>query len=95
MEVRYITTNDLDEATHWIGLEDYRYKYCFPEMIYQFLKSKLTGKQFCNNTRIILDTPYRLFDCRDDGELVIMDNKGRDINLWLCHNGYFVKKVYQ
>jgi len=95
IEYNYITTDNLEEATHWIALSDDRYECGIIKKIHRFISSKLTRKRYSGDTRVILDIPYRLFDCRDDGELVIIDNSGHDIPLWLAHNGYFVKKVYK
>lgn len=94
IECKYITTDNLEEATHWIALSDDRYECNIIKKVCRFINSKLTGKRYSDDTRVTLDIPYRLFDCRDDGEMVIIDNTGHDINLWLCHHGYFVIKKY-
>lgn len=91
-EYKYVTVSDIELATHWIPLNDSRYECGNLKKICRYISSLFTGKKYSTDERIILDVPYRLFDCREDGELVIIDNTGHDINLWLCHFGYFVKR---
>ena len=54
----------------------------------------LYDPKFEPEERIILYKPYILFES-SDGETAIIDELGDDINLWLCHKGYFVKEVVE
>lgn len=51
-----------------------------------------TSDERYTRERVTLGIPYKLFLSRD-GEISIIDDYKSDINLWLCHNGYFVKRI--
>lgn len=57
------------------------------------IKCFFNGTKFSNDVRVVLGKKYPLFKSHYDDEIVIVDNTSKDINLWLCHKGYFVKEI--
>ena len=90
---QFIRIDNPEEATHWIPTYDKRYrKYDYFKGLYQYLRSKFFGEPYNIDTRVTLGKPYDLFRSSLDDEVVIIDDLGQDINLWLCHKGYLVKE---
>lgn len=86
-------TDDIETATHWIGTYDERFQFKFSKNPIKYLINiyKECLNKNVSDIRITLNVPYRLFDCRSDGSLVIIDDLGKEGTIWECHKGYFVK----
>lgn len=101
MSVEFVKTEILEEATHWIPTYDKHYRVHHPFKIFiHGILAKFSKKysysynlmQMNDDIFVALGWKYKLFKS-SDGELAIIDDQGRDINLWLFHKGYFVKEI--
>lgn len=91
--INYIQVGTLDEAHAWIPKFDSNYKYSFLKKVYMLIKCLFNGTRFSNNIRFTIGKNYPLFKSHYNDSVVILDDFGKENELFRKHRGYFVIEV--
>ena len=88
--MKYEKVDNIEDADYWIPLYDHRFVKFYKRVIYKILE-----KKFVKDDHVTFGKKYKIIISIRDGEYVIKDDNGKENNLFLLHNGYFVKVLYE